>query len=103
MSSATSREEAAARLRQTVATEAFGDVQAALAEYRRHFDRSLAAWPSDGPQPTELAREALDLMQWALRVARAARARTSQSLDQVAAVQRYRRPAPPIPTWKTEG
>ena len=87
MSNATSREEAAGRLRQAVASEAFGEVQTALAEYRRHFDASLAAWPSDGPRPTELARESLDLMEWALRVARAARARTSQVLDQVAAVQ----------------
>jgi hypothetical protein len=103
MSSATSREEAAARLRQVVASENFSEVRAALAEYRRHFDASVAAWPSDGPPPIELARESLDLMEWALRAARAARARTSQALNQVLAAQRYHRPAPPAATWKTEG
>jgi hypothetical protein len=103
MSGAGSREEAAARLRQVVASEDFSEVQAALAEYRRHLDASLAAWPPDGPPPAELARESRELTQWALRVTRAARARISQALDQVAAAQRYRRPAPPTATWKTEG
>lgn len=103
MSSAPSREEAAARLREVVASEAFGNVQAALEEYGRHLDASLAAWPSDAPPPTELARESLDLMEWAIRVTRAARARTSQALNQVAAAQRYHRSAPQTATWKTEG
>ena len=59
--------ETATQLRQAVASEAFDSVQTALADYRRHVETVLADWPPDAPPPTELARQAGELMQWALQ------------------------------------
>ena len=103
MSSETLRNKTITQLRQAVAMEAYEDVHAALAEYRRHVDKALAALPPDTAPPVELAREADDLMQWALQVVRSARARTRDQLDQVSAVLGYRYPRPQFSTWKMDG
>ena len=103
MSSETLRDETITRLRQAVAVEAYEDVHAALAEYRLHVDKALAALPPDAGPPVELAREADDLMQWALQVVRSGRARTRDQLDQVSAVLNYRYPRPQFSTWKMDG
>jgi ABC-type transporter Mla subunit MlaD len=103
MSSENLRYEAITRLRQAVAMDAYEDVQAALAEYRQHIDQALAALPPDAAPPVELAREAGELMQWALQVARSTRARTRDQLDQISAVLGYRGPRPQISTWKMDG
>ena len=95
------RQETVKRLRQAVVSEAYDDVQAVLAEYRRHVDEAVAAWPPDGPPPVELAREADELMCYVLQVARAARAQTSYTLDQVSTVSHYLHHQQP-PTWKVE-
>jgi hypothetical protein len=97
------RQQAADRLRRAVTREAYDEVQTAVADYRREVEAALAAWRPDEPPPVEVVREAMDLTQWALRVVRAARARTSSKLDQVSAVLRYRTAAPPRPTWRLEG
>ena len=95
--------EAASRLRQALATEAFGDVQAALAEYGRHVDAVLADWPSDAPPPEELARQTEELMRWALQTVRCSRARTRDDLEQVAGALAYYGRAPLVHTWKVDG
>lgn len=103
MIDSTVREQAANRLRRAVTREAYGEVHAAIADYRREVEAALAAWHADEPPPVEVVREAMDLTKWALRVVRGARARTSDKLDQVSAVLRYRPAAAPRPTWKLEG
>ena len=103
MSTESLRQQAADRLRRAVAREAYDEVHQAIAEYRREVEAVVAAWRPGEPPPVEVVREAMDLTQWALRVVRAARARTSNKLDQVTAVLRYRIPLPPRPTWKLEG
>jgi len=103
MTRETLRYEAAERLRKALVTEAYDEAQAALAEYRRHLEASLASHPVGAPPPAELAREARELMEWALRVVRVARARTRGRLDQVSAVLRYLSPSPDIRTWKVHG
>ena len=103
MSTETFRHETIARLRQAVAMDAYEDVQARLAEYRRHVDDALAALPPGAEPQVELAREAGDLMQWALQVMRSARARTRDQLEQVSAVLGYRCPRPQVSTWKMDG
>lgn len=97
------RNETAERLRKALVAEAYDDAQAALAEYRRHVDAALTAHPVDAPPPAELAREASDLMEWALRVARVSRAKTRDQLEQVSAVLRYLSPSPDVRTWKLDG
>jgi len=103
MTSETLRHEAAGRLRQAVEREAYDDTQLALADYRRHVEEALAAWPQDGPPPAELARETDELMQWALLVARTARARTRHQLEHVTAILRYCQPFPQVRAWKIDG
>jgi hypothetical protein len=103
MTNQTLRQQAADRLRRAVTREAYDEVYAAIADYRREAEATIAAWHPDEPAPVEVVREAMDLTQWALRVVRAARARTSDKLDQVSAVLRYRACAPPRPTWRLEG
>jgi hypothetical protein len=99
----TLRQEAAARLRQVVAAEDYENVEAALAGYRRHVEAALANWPPDASPPTDLAREADELMHWALQVVRSARTRARDQLDQAAAVLGYCHPSPSAPTWKIDG
>jgi hypothetical protein len=99
----TSRLEAAARLRQVVAAEDYENVEAALAGYRRQVEAALANRPPDAPPPAELAREADELMHWALQVTRSARTRARDQLNQAAAVLGYCHPSPPAPTWKIDG
>jgi hypothetical protein len=103
MPSETPRQEAIARLRQVVAAEDYAGIETALAGYRRQVDAALASWPPDAPPPAELAREADELMHWALQVLRSARARARDQLDQAAAVLGYCHPSPPAPTWKIDG
>ena len=95
--------ETATQLRQAVASEAFDSVQTALADYRRHVEAVLADWPPDAPQPTELALQADELMQWALQTVRCARARTRDELEQVSAALGYHGHAPLVHTWKVDG
>ena len=103
MEPATTRHEAAARLRQVVAAEDYENVEAALAGYRLHVEAALACWPPDAPPPAELAREADELMHWALQVVCSARTRARDQLDQAAAVLGYCHSSPPAPTWKIDG
>jgi hypothetical protein len=51
----------------------------------------------------ELARQADELLQWALQTVRCARARTRDELDQVAAALGYHGHAPLVHTWKVDG
>jgi hypothetical protein len=103
MTNNTLRQRAADRLRRAVTREAYEEVQTAIADYRREVEATIAAWHADEPPPVEVVREAMDLTKWALHVVRAARARTSDKLDQVSAVLHYSAAAPPRPTWKLEG
>ncbi len=103
MSTENFRQQAADRLRRAVTREAYDEVHEAIADYRREVEAVVAAWRPGTPPPVEVVREAMDLTQWALRVVRAARARTSDKLDQVSAVLRYRIPLTARPTWKLEG
>jgi hypothetical protein len=96
------RHDAADRLRRAVVAEAYEQVDTALADYRREVEAALAA-SSNEPPPRAIVREALDLTNWALRVVRSARAHTSDKLEQVSAVLRYRTLAPTMPRWKLEG
>jgi len=98
-----SRRAAAARVRQVVAAEDYEGVEMALADYRRHVDAAFASWPPDAPPPTELAREADELLHWALLVVRSARARARDQLDQASAVLGYCHPDLPKPHWKIDG
>lgn len=91
------------QLRQAVASEAFDCVQAALADYRRHVEAVLADWPADAPPPVELARQADELLQWALQTVHCARARTRDDLEQVSAALGYHGHAPLVHTWKVDG
>ena len=102
MTGDTRRRETAARLRHAIAAGTFDDAQAELAGYRQHVDLALAHRPPNAPPPLELAREAEDLMQWALQTVHAARARALEQVDQISALRRYRRPQP-IHTWKIDG
>jgi len=97
------RREAAERLRLAVVSEAYGDVQTALADYRREVEAVVSAWSSPEPPPLDVVREAMDLTNWALRVVRSSRARTRDKIEQVSAVLRYRPLASPPPRWKMEG
>jgi len=103
MSSQASIHETANQLRQAVATEAFDRVQTALEDYRRTVEAVLARWPADAPPPAELARQADELMQWALQTVRCARARTRDDLEQVAAALGYHGHSPLVHTWKVDG
>ena len=103
MSHETSRREASAKLRQVVAAEDYENVEGALAEYRRQVEAALANRPPDAPPPAELAREADELMRWALQVTRSARTRARDQLDQAAAVLGYCHSSPQAPTWKIDG
>ena len=103
MSSETVRHEAIARLRQVVAAEDYAGLDGALAEYRRQVEAALAALPADAPPPTELEREADELMRWALLVVRSARTRARDQSDQAAAVLGYCHPDLPKPHWKIDG
>jgi hypothetical protein len=97
------RSETADRLRRALVEESYDEAQAALAEYQRHIDAALAAHPAGAPPPSELAQEAAELMQWALRVAHVARARARDELEQVSTVLRYLSPAPQVRSWKVDG
>jgi hypothetical protein len=95
--------ETATRLRQAVTSEAFDSVQAALADYRRHVEAVLADWPPDAPPPVELARQAEELLEWALQAVRCARARTRDDLERVSAALGYHGHTPLVHTWKVDG
>lgn len=97
------RQQTASRLRRAVATEAYDDVPRLLEEYRAQVERALACHPPGEPAPAELAREAGELMRWALEVMLASRARTRDQLDQAKAALRYGQPGPKIGTLKIEG
>src|SRR5258706_10569395 len=75
ITSDTLRHESAARLRQAVASEAYDDIRGALAEYGGHVEAALANLPSNALTLADLAREANELMEWALQVLRIARTR----------------------------
>jgi hypothetical protein len=102
MSSNTLHHEAA-RLKQALVWEAFDDIHAALADYRRHVEEILAAWPPDAPPPVELSQEVDELLQWTLQVARSVRARTRDDLEQVAAALGYHHAGPLVHTWNVDG
>jgi hypothetical protein len=95
--------ESVTRLKQAVASEAFDDIQTALADYRRYVESVLADWPADASPPVELAQQADELMQWALQTVRCSRARTRDDLQQVAAAFGYHGDSPLIHTWKVDG
>ena len=97
------RQQAADRLRRAVAAEAYDELQAAIAEYRREVEAAIAARQPHEPPPVEVAREAVDLTEWALRVLRSARAQTAARLEQVSAALRYHPTASASPNWKLEG
>jgi len=103
MTNDTLRQHAADRLRRAVTAEAYDEVHSAIADYRREVEAALAAWQPHEPPPVAVVHEAMDLTKWALRVVRAARARTTEKLDQVSAVLPYHSAAPPPPNWKLEG
>jgi hypothetical protein len=102
MTSECLRQETVERLRQAAVSEEYDEVRAALADYRRHVDEAVAAWPPDGPPPTDLASEADQLMRYVLQVTRAARAQTSYALDQASTVSHYLYHLQ-SPTFKAEG
>ena len=102
MSSDTLHHEAA-RLKQALVSEAFDEIEKALADYRRHVEEILAAWPPDAPPPAELAQQVEELLQWTLQVARSVRARTRDDLEQVAAALGYLNSSPLVHTWKLDG
>jgi hypothetical protein len=95
----TDRRQTAERLRRALSSEVYGEAQIALGDYRRAIETAVA----QGVSPAELAQEADELMQWALRVVRAARAQTHDQLEQISGVLRYRPPAPQVQTWKLDG
>jgi hypothetical protein len=103
MTRETLRQETAERLRKALTSQAYADAQAALDNYQELVEAAVAAHPAGAPPPAELAREVDELMQWALRVVRVARAQTRDQLDQVSATLRYFAPAPHIQTWKMDG
>ncbi len=103
MISETLRQETAERLRKALSYEAYDDAQKALDDYRQLVEAAVAAHPAGAQPPTELMQEVDDLMQWALRVVRVARAQARDQLDQVSAALRYFSPAPHIQTWKVDG
>jgi hypothetical protein len=103
MTSAALRQEAVLRLRRAVASCAYDEVPAAAAEYRRHVDEAVAAWPAGGPPPVELAREAGELIQWSIQVVRGARAQVRNHYDQLSAVLLYRNPQRQLSTWNIAG
>lgn len=96
-------QETAQRLRKALTSQAYDDAQTALDDYRQLLDAAVAAHPAGAQAPTELAQEVDELMQWALRVVRVARAQTRDQLDQVSAALRYFSPAPHTQTWKVDG
>jgi len=103
MTSAALRGKAGVRLRRAAASCAYDEVPEAAAEYRRHVDEAVAAWPASGPPPVELAREADELIRWSLLVVRAARAQARNQYDQLSAVLHYRNPQRQLSTWKIDG
>jgi hypothetical protein len=96
------RHESAARLRHTMASEAYDEIAGALAEYRGHVEAALASLPSNAPALADLSREVDELMQWALQVMRAARTRHCDQLQQVSAALSYGYPAPERGTLKVD-
>jgi len=103
MTSTALRQEAALRLRRAVASCAYDEVPEAAADYRRHVDESVAAWPDGGPPPVELAREAGELIQWSLQVVRGARSQLRNQYDQLSAVLLYRNSQRQLSTWNIDG
>jgi hypothetical protein len=97
------RKEAANRVRRAVVAEAYDEVPAALADYRREVEAVVAAWCEPDPPPLGVVREAMDLTNWALLEVRSARARTGDKLKQASAVLQYHKTASPTPHWKLEG
>ena len=102
MISETLRHETAERLRKALTSHAYDDAQAALDDYRQLVEAAVAAHAAGAHPPTELAQEVDELMQWALRVVRVARAQTRDQLDQVAAALNYFSPASPSRAWKMD-
>lgn len=96
------RHESAARLRQAVASEAYEDVKAALAEYRAQVEAALINLPPNSAPPADLARETAELMKWALQVLRTARTRHSDQLDSISAALRYAYTLLPSGTLKVD-
>ena len=85
-----------------MASEAYDDIRGALAEYSGHVEAALASLPSNAPALADLAREADELMQWALQVMRASRTRHCDQLQQVSAALSYGSPAPERGTLKVD-
>jgi hypothetical protein len=102
MTSDSLRHESAARLRQAVASEAYDDIRGALAEYRGQVEAALGRLPSNAPALADLAREAGELMQWALQVLRTARTRNCNQLDSISAALLYGYPGPRTGTLKVD-
>ena len=104
MISPTLRQQTAERLRKALTSQAYDDAQAALDDYRRLVEAAVAAHAAAGAHPpTELEQEVAELMQWALRVVRVARAQTRDQLQQVSAALSYFSPAPRNQAWKMDG
>jgi hypothetical protein len=103
MISETLRQETAERLRKALTSQAYDDAQAALDDYQQLVEAAVAAHPAGAQPPTDLTQEVDELMQWALRVVRVARAQTRDQLDQVSAALRYFSPASPNQAWKMDG
>ena len=97
------RRHAADRLRRAITVEAYDEVQAALADYRREVEAAVAALQAHAPAAVDVVREAIDLTEWALRILRSARARTGSRLQQVSVVLRYHPSSRALPNWKLEG
>jgi len=86
-----------------VASEAYDDMPAALAEYRSHVESAVASLPVNSPALAGLACEAGELMEWALKVLRTARTRNCDHLDSISAALRYISPVFPSGTLKVDG
>ena len=93
----------AARLRQAVQRRSYDEVVAALEDYRRHVDTALAAMPAEAPSRAEILRQSVELIAWALRAMKAARAHTAEELDRVSTAIRYHYTPPASPAFNVEG
>jgi hypothetical protein len=82
--------QAGGRLRKAVASEAYAEAQACVAEYSRAVTEAAGKLPEGGGRALETVRLAVDLLIWAKRALRASRGHTQDELARLAAGRAYR-------------
>jgi hypothetical protein len=92
------------RLRQAVAAQSYAEARSLIGTYCELLDRAFQSFPPASPQAAQIAGEARDFYQWAMRTVILDRAHCAAEIERLGQVSRYLATDGRTPhTWDLEG